>query len=348
MLEIKDLSVHAGDFSLKDLSFIVESGDYFILLGKSGAGKSILLETIAGLIRPASGSVKLNGVEISGQKIQNRGIGLVFQDYAIFPHLTVRENIAYSLHGTPYSTEEKKEMILAIAEKVGISGLLGRKPSTLSGGELQRAALARTLIQKPAVLLLDEPLSSLDAQLRTDLRSLLRSLNRSGQTIIHVSHDYEEAISLGNRIAVIHNGMILQCGSPAEVFHHPRSEFVAHFTGAKNFFRAVIVQEGDAYYGVVNKTVRIRLGIVPGKEGFLLIRSEDILLSNSRSETSATNNFEGHVREIIPSRHGAEVLVDIGIPLYAMITQDSLVNLDISEGKKILVSFKASAVRFID
>ena len=165
MLELRNISKHFPDFSLKDISFTVEKGDYFILLGESGAGKSMLLETIAGLVQPDNGSLIFEGEDITFRKIQDRKIGLVFQDHAIFPHMTVSENIAYSLHGRKLSREIKKEKIARVAEEVSISGLLNRRPSTLSGGELQRVALARTLIQEPKVLLLDEPLASLDSRI---------------------------------------------------------------------------------------------------------------------------------------------------------------------------------------
>jgi molybdate/tungstate transport system ATP-binding protein len=209
-------------------------------------------------------------------------------------------------------------------------------------------ALARTLIQQPKVLLLDEPLASMDIQLRSELRSLLRQLNRTGQTIIHVTHDYDEAISLGNNIAVVHDGSILQQGLPEEVFHHPASEFVAHFTGAKNFFPAKPVMHGKNNELLVNDKLKI---IIAGdefdSEGFILLRNEDIFLSKTEVETSAANNFPGVVKEIIPSRNGFDVTVDIGITLFVSITNESAKTLDLRENISTWVHFKANAVRFI-
>ncbi|MDP4280889.1 MAG: ABC transporter ATP-binding protein [Bacteroidota bacterium] len=348
MLELKNLSVRQGNFNLRSISFDVSEGDYFILLGISGAGKSVLLETIAGLIRPSTGAIILNGTDITYEKIQKRKIGLVFQDHAVFPHMTVRENIGYPLHGSHFSTGKKREQILKIAEKMNITSLLNRRPSTLSGGELQRVALARTLVQNPSVLLLDEPLASMDIQLRSELRSLLRQLNRSGQTIIHVTHDYEEAISLANRIAVINDGQILQTGTPDEVFQFPRTEFVAHFTGARNFFPASIRRTPQAVFAMISDNLSLHVSDnLEGEEGFVIIRSEDIILSNDRLDSSATNNLKGIVSEIIPSTHGIEIRVICGLQFSVMITRDSLNRLGLSEGKEIWMSMKASAVRFI-
>ncbi len=348
MLELKNISKRFPDFCLKDVSFSVNQGDYFILLGESGAGKSMLLETIAGLVQSDSGSILLEGKDITHHKIQNRGIGLVFQDHAVFPHMTVYENISYSLHGRISGHEEKKKMVRMIAEQLSISGLLDRRPSTLSGGELQRVALARTLIQEPRVLLLDEPLASLDSRIKSELRTQLRMIHRQGQTIVHVTHDYEEALSLGNRIAVIHNGSIIQVGTPEEVFLNPTSEFVAYFVGVRNFFRVRLTGEKYNTVALADKKIAIRL--LPtdnGPEGFIMIRGEDIILSKESLDSSATNNLVGTITEIIPGVKGIDVVVDAGINLHALITPESLTHLELSEGKRIWLHFKATAVRFI-
>jgi molybdate transport system ATP-binding protein len=349
MLELRNISKRFVDFWMKDVSFSVEQGDYFILLGESGAGKSMVLETIAGLVIPDSGTIMLDGRDITTEKIQNRRIGLVFQDHAIFPHLTVKENIAYSLHGAEMSKEEKHGKVKAIAHELGIVELLQRKPGTLSGGELQRVALGRTLIQQPAILLLDEPLSSLDTRLKDDLRRLLRAIHRKGQTILQVTHDYEEALSLGTRIAVIHHGTIIQSGTPAEVFHHPKSEFVARFIGVKNFFAAKLVTDNQVAFAHMGNNIQVRVVTdVPDGDGFILIRGEDILLSVLPVETSATNNFKGTIVEVVPNAGGVDVTVDAGIELHALITRESLEKLGLMAGKTCWVHFKATAVRYIN
>jgi molybdopterin-binding protein len=349
MLELRNISKGYSGFCLKEVSFTVEQGDYFILLGESGAGKSMALETIAGLVVPDSGDIFLDGKNITNEKIQHRKIGLVFQDHAVFPHLTVAENIAYSLHGNEMSKEEKHHKVTAVANELGIAELLSRKPGALSGGELQRVALGRTLIQQPVILLLDEPLSSLDTRLKGDLRRLLRAIHRKGQTILHVTHDYEEALSLGTRIAVIHKGRIIQTGTPAEVFHHPKSEFVAHFIGVRNFFAAKLVTRHQAAYAYTSNNAEVRIVTdMPDGDGFILIRGEDILLSATPVETSATNNFQGTVAEIVPNAGGIDVTIDAGIELHALITPESLEKLGLRTGTICWVHVKATAVRFIN
>lgn len=345
MLVLDGVSKRLSGFSIENLSIDVMEGDYFILLGVSGAGKSILLETIAGLLKPDKGNILLDGKDITHEKIQKRNIGLVFQDHAVFPHLKVAENILYPLQHRSFSHEEKQKRLNEVAALLDISGLLDRKPKTLSGGELQRVALARALVQKPRLLLLDEPLASLDAGLRSGLRSLLRKLNRNGQTIIHVTHDYQEAVSLGNKVAVIHQGKLIQSGDPEEVFLKPASEFVAHFTGTRNFFKAEIKQ--DPCKAFLNKLeINIASGS-PNTNGHILIRSEEVFLSKEEVKTSAVNNFKGQVLEITPAISGYEVMIDIGIHVQALITQESVKSLNINEGSDIILHFKASAAQFI-
>lgn len=347
MLKLTGVNKDFNGFCVKDISFTVEDGDYFILLGPSGAGKSILLETIAGLLRSDTGTIELGGRDITKLPIQQRKVGLVFQDHAIFPHMKVRKNLAYALHGHPH--EEIKNKIAGLSAKLGIEDMLERYPSTLSGGELQRVALARTLIQEPEILLLDEPLASMDSRLKSEIRALLRQIHRGGQTIMHVTHDYEEALSLGNRIAVMDHGSILQYGTPDEVFHHPRNGFVAHFIGIRNFIPAKIKMYGSLPCAETTGGMKILLGTgQENREGFVMIRGEDIVLSASALDSSASNVFEGKVEEIIATPNGFDICVDAGDKLHALITGISRDRLAIREGMQIWLNFKAIAVKFIE
>jgi molybdopterin-binding protein len=348
MLELKNIVKAYPDFKLDDISLQVEDGDYFIILGPSGAGKTQILEMMAGLVDPDDGSIIVDGQDITDKKIQSRPFGLVFQDHAIFPHLSVRENISYSLRHRGLGSRELLARVTEQADALDISHLLERRPDTLSGGELQRVALARTLIRKPKYLLLDEPLASLDVSLRQGLRSLLKKLNNEGQTIIHVTHDYEEALVLGNKVAVINQGKLIQTGSASEVFHQPGSEFVARFTGVKNYFPAILYREQDRQYGELENGTLIRLNTEePEGKGFILLRGEDIFISLNDLPTSATNQFKGIIKDISPSIFGFEVLVDTGNLFYARITRESVQNLGLREGKEVWISFKASNVRFV-
>jgi len=350
MLEIKNLTKVYKEFALKDFSIKVERGDYFMVLGVSGAGKSLLLELIAGLVHPDSGSIVLDGEDITNQRIQKRKIGLLFQDYAIFPHLSVKENIAYPLRMKHTNKDLIAEKVAEYADKVSISHLVNRNPSTLSGGELQRVALARILAMEPDCLLLDEPLSSLDVQLKEGLRALLRKLNREGLTIIHITHDFEETISLAKRLAVIHNGTIIQQGTPKEVFQDPGNEFVAKMTGIKNFFNARILQKSTSGIStaVINDDIKIKL--FSEKEncnGNVLIRRRNIFISSTKPDFIEENNFDGIITEIIPQRTGIEVVVDTGIKFTVKISEMPFNELKLIIGQKVWISFKADSVRFI-
>jgi molybdopterin-binding protein len=348
MLELKNIIKAYPDFKLDDISFQVEDGDYFIILGPSGAGKTQILEVLAGLVDPDEGSIFVDETDITEKKIQSRPFGIVFQDHAIFPHLNVKENISYSLKHKGLGRREILSRVADQATAMEISHLLDRHPTTLSGGELQRVALARTLIRKPKYLLLDEPLASLDVSLRQGLRSLLKKINTEGQTIIHVTHDYEEALVLANKVAVMNQGKIVQLGPADEVFHQPGSEFVARFTGIKNYFPARLYREQDRQYGELENGQVLRLSTEePEGKGFVLLRGEDIFISLNDLPTSATNQFKGIIKDISPSIFGFEVLIDSGTQFYARITRESVQNLELREGKEVWISFKASNVRFV-
>ncbi len=257
MLSIQNLTKKYDEFQLSDINLEIAKGEYFVLLGPSGAGKTVLFETIAGIMPPDSGKILFDGRDITFESIRNRRIGLVFQDGAVFPHLTAGQNISYPLRIKKLSTTQVREKVFTLAEQMGISHLLHRKPSTLSGGELRRVAIARTLALDPECLLLDEPLSSLDVQLQQEILDLLKSLNKSGLTILHITHNYREAFYLAHKMAVIDKGRIIQQGLPSEIVSHPRSKFVADFIGIKNYFDFKAVDHNEI---LVQNTVRMKTG----------------------------------------------------------------------------------------
>jgi molybdopterin-binding protein len=348
MLELQNISRNYGAFALEGISLQVPEGSYFVLLGPSGAGKTQILEIIAGLVKPDMGKIMADGEDITITGSRHRPVGIVFQDLAIFPHLAVQKNISYGLKGSSLNSREIKENVFEQASRLGISHLLDRRPGSLSGGELQRVALARTLIRKPRYLLLDEPLSSLDVQLRQEMFGLLRKLHREVQTIIHVTHDYEETLVLATHVAVVHQGRIIQSGTTDEVFHRPGSEFVARFTGIKNYFPASLDTRTGT--GVAKLTGGQEIRIVTNEkegEGFVMIPGEEIIISNEKIESSAVNQWKGTIREIFMVPGAAEVLVDAGIPVYVKITRESRENMHLEPGKEVWLSFKASGVRFI-
>ena len=350
MLEIKNISKFYTNFCLKDISFTIERGDYFVLLGSSGSGKSMLLEIIAGNTRTDSGKIILNNKDITSEKIQKRNIAFVYQDQVLFPHLTVFDNIAFSLRHRKINSTEIKNKVKELARLVEVENLLCRKPCTLSGGEAQRVALARALALQPECLLLDEPLSNIDTQLRFELRNLLRKINKQGQTIIHVTHDYEEAISLADNLAVIENGNIVQTGTPEEIFMYPKSEFIAKFVGIKNFYRGVLHNTEQtselASFESSGCVFHVMTEEKQG-EGFLLIPAENITISDKYNESSSRNIFKGKIIDAFPAKLGIEVVVDIGVKITSIISKESLGKLALEKNKEIWISFKASSAKFI-
>ncbi|MDT8309281.1 MAG: ATP-binding cassette domain-containing protein [Bacteroidales bacterium] len=222
MLHVKGLDIHAGEFTVNDVGFTINRGDYFFLLGESGSGKSLILEALAGIRVVKKGSILLKGSEISTLPVNKRNLGMVFQNLALFSHKTVFQNIAFPLRQQKVSGSVIRNAVVSIAERLAIAGLLERYPGSLSGGEHQRVALARTLVMKPDVLLLDEPLSSLDILLKEEMIGVLKSIHHSGQSILHVTHDYHVVSKLATKIAIIEKGKIIQQGTPEMIAGDPQ------------------------------------------------------------------------------------------------------------------------------
>jgi ABC-type Fe3+/spermidine/putrescine transport system ATPase subunit len=348
MLNLIDINRNLGEFALKDISIDIPEGQYYVLLGRSGAGKTQLLELIAGLEKPDSGSIILDGENITFKKIQERKIGIVFQDYAVFPHMTVFGNIAYPLKSHKGDEEHITSKVAEAARQMNIFHLLDRMPEKLSGGELQRIALARTLITSPRLLLLDEPLSSLDASLKDDMKALLRKLNKSGQTIIHVTHDYSDAVSLASRVGVIHNGRIIQEGSVDEVFRKPANRFVARYAGIRNFFRITVTERNGTTIGVTKNNLELKLDANVNQEDCLaIIKNDDIDLSVIKPEGESLNIFRCRVEEIIPYESGMEVTLDAGDRLFANVAKAEFEKMTIKEHDEVWVSFPVSSLKII-
>ncbi len=350
MIRVEGLHIEFDSFLINNISFNVNKGEYFMLLGASGSGKSVILECIAGLIKPNKGRITLNNTDITNMAIQKRKVGLVFQDFALFPHLTVKQNISYPLKIRKTKNEVIEEKVIKLTDEMNIGHLLNRTPKTLSGGEKQRVALARTLTLNPDILLLDEPLSSIDVSLKSELRTILRQLNKKGQTIIHVTHDYEEAISLASHIAIIHKGEILQTGTPTEVFTHPKNRFVANFGGIKNFYEVVLEDNPSKETTKAIITDKIWFEIftkLKAKNGSVLIGQKNILISHEPQNTSAINQFKGTITEIIPARFGYDIVVNCGILFYVAVTSEALQEHSYKEGQSVWISFNPSVVRFI-
>lgn len=345
MIEVRGLKVNLGSFMLQDIDLKVENGEYFIILGPTGAGKTVLLEALAGLYPIVEGSISVNGKDVTREKPERRGIAIVYQDQMLFPHLSVERNISFGLKALKCPKEEIKPRITAIAELLGIAHLLQRDTTTLSGGEKQKAALARALVTKPAVLLLDEPLSALDPETRERMQRELASIHRQLQvTMVHVTHDFEEAVGLGDRVAVLNDGRIVQVGTPQDVLRRPSSEFVARFALSRNVF---IGQSTDAQDGQASIDIGdVKIEAVTSARGRVhaSLRPEDISISLEPLSSTARNSFYGTITDV--TDRGTLVLLTVDVPpeFSCLVTNKSFSELNLRKGVGVWISFKASAV----
>jgi putative spermidine/putrescine transport system ATP-binding protein len=247
--------------AVDDVSFDVADGEFFSMLGPSGSGKTTCLRLIAGFEQPSSGHIKVHGVNVEGVPPYERDVNTVFQDYALFPHMTVGQNVEYGLMIRKVPVAERRKRAEEMLALVKLEGMYGRKPSQLSGGQRQRVALARALINRPRVLLLDEPLGALDLKLREAMQAELKAIQRQvGITFVYVTHDQGEALSMSDRLAVFNRGRIEQIGTPAEVYDHPASVFVANFVGQTNLLSGYLAQRLGGFpstYAVRPERIRI-------------------------------------------------------------------------------------------
>ncbi len=345
MIEIKNLSVDLGEFILSDVSLSIEEGDYFIILGPTGAGKTVLLESIAGLHPIKSGEIWLRGKEVTALEPEKRNIGIVYQDHVLFPHLSVKDNISFGLKMHKLKQQAVTERLNWIVELLNISHLLHRRPGTLSGGERQKVSLARALSTRPEILLVDEPLSALDPESRENVQQELSQLHRTlGITMLHVTHDFEEAISLGNRIAVIGEGQLKQAGTPDEIFRQPNSEFVAKFAMARNIFSGEVIKKPGK--DVVFRTGNTEFVVVADKEEghHASLRPEDIIISLEPIRSSARNCFPGTITRILDKGSTLYITVNVPPELSSLVTRHSFEEMELGEGKEVFVTFKASSI----
>ena len=299
-LELKEIkkSFTEGEAVLDNISLEISKGEFITLLGSSGCGKTTTLRIIAGLEQPDAGSVWLDGREVTGLEPNQRDVNTVFQNYALFPHMNVAENIGYGLKLKKVPKSEIRKKVSQMLELVQLEGYEKRKPSELSGGQKQRVAIARALVNNPKVLLLDEPLGALDLQLRRAMQIELKHLQKKlGITFIYITHDQEEAINMSDRIAVMRDGRIEQIGTPDEIYNHPKTSYVATFVGNANILHGVAesIQGQNAIVKIGNDKVIVKLEtsqqntedtggkqhLAAGEKVTLAVRSENILLQEA-------------------------------------------------------------------
>jgi spermidine/putrescine ABC transporter ATP-binding subunit len=285
-VEFENVSkVFGGTNAVQDLNLSIEKGEFFSLLGPSGCGKSTTLRMLAGFTRPTTGRIKVHSRDITDLPPESRGIGIVFQNYAIFPHMPVFDNIAFGLVERRLPKNEIREKVEAALAQVGMEGFEQRYERELSGGQKQRVALARVLVIEPEILLLDEPLSALDKKMREEMKFWIKDIQKSiGITTIYVTHDQSEALTMSDRIAVMDRGNLLQVGTPTEIYERPASRFIAEFIGDSNLLEARIERLNggmcDVDIGVSTVSARVPdgSGLKEGSRASLLIRPEAVRL----------------------------------------------------------------------
>ena len=354
MIAVDGLTVRVGDFTLDNIGFAVPNGAYGVVIGPAGSGKTTLLESIAGLLPLRSGRVTLGGTDVTRLPPERRPVGLVYQHAYLFPHLTVRENVAYGTR----NAQDVDEMI----DRFGLSLVGERDVTSLSGGERQLVALARAFARRPAVLLLDEPFAALDPRSRAAVRREVRTMYFDRDcTVLHVTHDFEEAGLVGDVAILLDKGRLLQSGDPQDLFRRPVTPYVASFLGAENIYtgtarpnRAPSPHRTDAAQGqFAPQPVAVDTGslthnplgdAVPGK-AHAILRAEDVMLSTEALASSVRNQFRGRIVEIVAAGALSKVTIDVnGTPIVSAVTTRAVQELGLDRGSEVVASFKATSV----
>jgi len=338
MLVLENIHYKIDDFELNSINLRVKNGEYVVILGESGSGKTVLLDIISGFRKPNKGKILKNETEITRCPIHKRGFAYVTSDNSLFPHLNVKNNIKLS------NKLDEREYDLLVSD-FGLSSLLKKYPNDLSSGEKQRVALARAIATKPDVLLLDEPLSSIDVNLRYEIMLLLRQLKKNGFTVIHVTHDVNEAIILSDLAVIMHNGRIVQKGNIFEILKKPANIFVAKLAGIKNVYKAQYYEKN--IYKVENSINIMTNNYNQYNDCIIIISSSDVVLSRYPIQSSMQNGFKGKIIDIITSQNSIDIVININILIHATITQQSYEEMKLSVGNEIWVYFKASAIKVI-
>lgn len=347
MIEFDHVSLKLGQFALNDISLTIDQGDYYFILGPSGAGKTVILEAIAGLHAPDSGKILIRGKDATLLPPEHRGISLVYQDYSLFPHMTVAENIAFGLRIRHMPKTEISRRVDGLLDRFGLTHLAARHPATMSGGEQQRVAIARAIAVEPDILLLDEPLSALDPLTKDRFVEDLRSLHREQDlTVIQVTHARGEAMRLANRIAVIIDGNLAAESDTDGIFNTPRTRELARFVGIENILDGVVKDNHDSI-ATVEIGDSLITAVSPFEKGTkvsVCVRAENVILSLAHPEdVSARNVFEGKIASLVPLGPIVRITIDGEIPLVANIIRDTVGALGLVVGKRIFASFKASS-----
>jgi len=348
MIEIADLSIQMGEFSLKNLSLTINDKEYFIILGPSGAGKTVFLECLAGLHKLKKGNIRIQDTDVTHLSPEERKIGYVPQDYVLFPFLNVAENIQFGLKRGKYDKLVVREKTLAMAKLFGITHLLERDTRTLSGGEKQRVALARALATSPQILIMDEPLSALDPQTAKYLRTELKQIHRRlGITTIYVTHDLMEAVNMADRLAIMMGGKIEQVDEPEKLLFSPCNERVSDFIGAPNIMNCDYCKSTEQ--GVMEVSCQGLKLIVPHDGDTIhkiAILPRHVYVSETRPRGPGVNSFMAKIIDIIPRTDTVRIYLEIGSnKLVAEIPHHIFNDMDLETGKDVYVILRMKRIR---
>lgn len=351
MLEVESLTVAAGNFRLRDVNLAVAQGECHAVLGPSGSGKSTLLNAVLGVLPPVSGRIRLDGADLLRVPIERRGLGYVPQQLGLFPHLTVRDNLAYSARARGVPTAEFQPLVDKLVAATGIGSLLDRRPATLSGGERQRVGLVRALASQPRLVLLDEPFTALNESLRRELWWLLRELQRERRlTVLLITHDLAEAYFLAERVTVLLDGRVIQQGEKAGVYGRPVAPEVARFLGVETLQpgRVIGVREGLATVEVGSARLTALASPDLPVEVLVSIRGEEVILQPAGgTHGSERNRLSARVLSVRPGSPLLGVELDAGFPLFAFVTRPAGEELDLRPGATVTALIKAPAVHLI-
>ncbi len=306
MIRIQQLNLSVGTFRLQDVSLHIAPGEYFVLLGPTGSGKTLLVESLCGLNRIDGGRVLIDGTDVTGWEPRNRGVGYLPQDYALFPHLSVRRNIGFGLRQRRIPAGEIRQRVDRLMKRIGVEHLADRVPRKLSGGEKQRVALARALAIEPAVLVLDEPVSALDEQTRDHLCRRLKQLQEDTRTTtVHVSHNFAEMLAVADRVGIVYDGRLVQVGTPQEVMGRPKNTLVAQFVQAGNLLHARATADGESVRLTCSGGPEFRIPRRGGEtvtgQVVVMVRPENIRLTGERPEDTPPRTvlLEGSITGVV-------------------------------------------------
>jgi ABC-type Fe3+/spermidine/putrescine transport system ATPase subunit len=347
-LKLENLSKRWRDFKLKNIDLTIKDGTYFVILGPTGAGKTLLLETIMGFHEPDQGRILLNGVDVTNEPPEKRQIGYVSQNCVLFPHMTVRQNVEFGLKMKGMVKTERDRKVDQLLEFAGLNAMAHRRPATLSGGEKQKVALMRALAAEPQLIVLDEPLTAIDLETAREIKNELKRVHMSGKTVIHVTHNQVEGFSLGSKMAIINSGEIVQTGKPKEIFAKPRSKFVARFLGYENIFKAKLIEQQASLSLVEARGIPLKISEkVDAPECTIAVRPEDIIVDVAPISSEAMNVLKGTIIEFADQGPTVSITVDAILPFKVIMTKSLFIEKNLETGQATWLAFKSDSIKIL-